>query len=58
MSSFAMYVVGMVVLIGGLAYGAHLAGLAPQWIAVGAIVLIGLGIVMAVSKTRQKDPPA
>lgn len=57
MSSFAMYVVGMVVLIGGLAYGAHLAGLAPQWIAVGAIVLIGLGIVMAVSKTRQKDPP-
>jgi hypothetical protein len=58
MSSFAIYVVGMVVLIGGLAYGAHLAGLAPQWIAVGAIVLIGLGIVMAVSKTRQKDPPA
>jgi hypothetical protein len=58
MSSFAMYVIGMVVLIGGLAYGAHLAGLAPQWIAVGAIVLIGLGIVMAVSKTRQKDPPA
>jgi len=57
MSSFAIYVVGMVVLIGGLAYGAHLAGLAPQWIAVGAIVLIGLGIVMAVSKTRQKDPP-
>jgi hypothetical protein len=53
-----MYVIGMVVLIGGLAYGAHLAGLAPQWIAVGAIVLIGLGIVMAVSKTRQKDPPA
>jgi len=58
MSSFAIYVVGMVVLIGGLAYGAHLAGLAPQWIAVGAIVLIGIGIVMAVSKTRQKDPPA
>lgn len=58
MSSFAIYVVGMVVLIGGLAYGAHLAGLAPQWIAVGAIVLIGFGIVMAVSKTRQKDPPA
>ncbi len=58
MSSFAIYVVGMVVLIGGLAYGAHLAGLAPQWIAVGAVVLIGIGIVMAVSKTRQKDPPA
>lgn len=58
MSSFAIYVVGMLVLIGGLAYGAHLAGLAPQWIGVGVIVLIGIGIVTAVSKTRQKDPPA
>lgn len=57
MSSFALYIVGMIVLIGGLAYGAHLAGLAPQWIGVGVIVLMGIGIVSAVSKTRQKDPP-
>lgn len=36
MSSSATYLVGMVVLIGGLAYGAYLAGLATQRIAVGA----------------------
>jgi len=58
MSSLAIYLVGMVVLIGGLAYGASLAGLATQWIAVGAIVLLGIGIVTAVSRTRSKDPPA
>lgn len=58
MSSFAIYLAGMVVVIGGLAWGASLAGLAPQWIAVGAIVLLGIGIVTAVSRTRSKDPPA
>jgi hypothetical protein len=58
MSSFAIYLVGMLVLIGGLAYGASLAGLATQWIAVGVVVLLGIGIVTAVSKTKTKDPPA
>ena len=57
MSSLAIYILGMVVLIGGLAYGAYLAGLAPQWIGVGAIVLLGSGIVTAVSRTRSQDPP-
>jgi hypothetical protein len=58
MSSFALYIIGMVVVIGGLAWGASMAGLAPQWIAMGALVLLGIGIVSAVSRTRQKDPPA
>jgi len=58
MSSLAIYLVGIAVLIGGLAYGAHLAGLAPQWIGVGTVVLLGIGIVTAVSRTRSKDPPA
>jgi len=57
MSSLAIYLLGIVVLVGGLAYGAHLAGLANQWIAVGAIALLGIGIVTAVSRTRSKDPP-
>ena len=57
MSSFAIYSVGASILIGGLAYGAVLAGVPMQWVGVGAIVLIGIGIVSAVSKTRMKDPP-
>lgn len=58
MSSLAIYLIGIAVLIGGLAYGASLAGLSTQWIAVGAVVLLGIGIVTAVSRTRSKDPPA
>ena len=57
MSTFTIYLLGLIVFIGGLAYGAHLAGLEQQWILVGAVVLIGLGIIMGVSRTRSKDPP-
>jgi len=56
--SFAIYLVGFIILSGGLAYGASLAGLATQWIVVGVLVLLGLGIAMGVTRTRQKDPPA
>ncbi len=56
--SFAIYIVGFIILIGGLAYGASMAGLATQWIVVGCLVLLGLGIAMGVTRTRQKDPPA
>ena len=57
MSSLAIYIVGFVILIGGLAYGASLAGLAPQWIAVGVLVLVGIAIASGVTRTRQKDAP-
>ncbi len=56
MSSLTIFIVGFVVLIVGLAYGANLAGVPPQWIAVGATVLVGIGVVMGVTRTRQKDP--
>src|SRR5690606_39817800 len=32
MSSFVLYLIGMLIVIGGLAYGASLAGLSTQWI--------------------------
>ncbi len=57
MSSFATYIVGFVVLIVGLAVGAYLLNVPPTWIAVGVIVLLGIGILSATSRTKQKDPP-
>ncbi len=54
-SSLSIFIVGFIIVIAGLAYGANLAGLPPQWIAVCAVVLAGIGIVMGVSKTRMKD---
>lgn len=56
MSSLAIFIIGFVILIGGLAYGANMAGMSPQWIAVCVTVLAGIGVVMGVTKTRMKDP--
>ncbi|WP_169307388.1 hypothetical protein [Chitiniphilus eburneus] len=57
MSSFGLYLIGVVLAILGLGYGAHIAGLNLQWIVVGGVVLLGIGIVAGVSRTRLKDPP-
>ena len=54
--SFGIYIVGFLVLIGGLICGAVMLHIAAQWIAVGAIVLLGLAILTGVKATRQKDP--
>jgi hypothetical protein len=54
--SFGIYLLGFIVLIAGLATGAYLLHVPPQWIGVGVLVLAGMGIVMGVSRTRQKDP--
>jgi hypothetical protein len=54
--SFGIYSIGFVLVIGGLIYGASLMHVPAHWIAVGAIVLLGLGVLTGVKATRQKDP--
>jgi hypothetical protein len=54
--SFGIYSIGFVLVIGGLIYGAHLMHVPAHWIVVGAIVLLGLGVLTGVKATRQKDP--
>jgi hypothetical protein len=53
--SFAIYLIGYVLVIIGLGVGAHLMHMPPRWIGVGVIVLAGLGILSGVAKTRQRD---
>lgn len=54
--SFGIYALGYALVIAGLMYGAHLLHIPARWIAVGAIVLLGLGLLSAVKATRQRDP--
>lgn len=56
MSAFGTYLIGFIVLILGLAIGAHLLGAPTLWIAVGVVVLIGIGIISA-SNRKAPDPP-
>lgn len=57
MSSFGLFTIGYIVLLAGLAYAAYLFNAPQQWIIVGGLVLVGLGVMKAVSKTRPKDSP-
>jgi hypothetical protein len=38
-----------------VAWGLVTAGLPPQYVAIGAVILLGIGIFTGVSKTRTKD---
>ncbi len=54
--TFTIYVIGLVIALAGLIYGAHLLHIAMRWIVVGAVTLFGLGILAGVTATRHKDP--
>ena len=56
--SFGLYIIGYLIVIGGLTYGAALMHVPAHWIVVGAIVMAGLGIVTGVKATRSKDTPS
>jgi hypothetical protein len=56
MSSFATYLIGFLILIIGLGAAAFLLNVPPMWIGIGAIVLIGIGVLSATSRTKMRDP--
>ena len=56
MTSFQTYLLGFIILVIGLAVAAHLLGVPPLWIGVGVLVLVGIGIISATSRTKPRDP--
>jgi uncharacterized membrane protein YiaA len=55
MSSFATYLVGFLILIVGLGIAAYLLNVPTTWIAVGVIVLLGVGVLSATTRTKMRD---
>ena len=54
--SFGLYLTGFIILVIGLAMGAHLMHVPPRWIGVGVVVLVGFGVLTGVATTRHRDP--
>lgn len=54
--SFGIYLVGFILFIIGIGYALTMANVPGQWIAVAVLALLGIGIMMGVSRTRMKDP--
>ena len=56
--SFALYILGLAILVCGIAWALITAGIAMTYIAIACLVVAGIGIMTAVARTRAKDPPA
>jgi uncharacterized membrane protein YiaA len=56
MSSFSTYLIGFIIFVIGLGIAAYLLNVPAMWILVGVVVLIGIGILMATSRTKPRDP--
>ena len=55
MSSFGLYMIGVIVVVAALSYGAHRLGLNSTWIIIGAAAIVGLGVMAGVARTRTRD---
>jgi hypothetical protein len=55
--SFAIYLIGFVILLAGVVWGMSAAGIPNLWIGIAALILLGIGIMTGVSQTRSQDPP-
>jgi hypothetical protein len=54
--SFVIYLIGFAVFIGGVAWGLVTAGVPTLYVAIASVILLGIGILTGVSRTRSKDP--
>jgi membrane-bound acyltransferase YfiQ involved in biofilm formation len=54
--SFAIYMLGFVILLVGVAWGLITAGVPQVWVIIACIIMLGLGIMTAVTRTKPKDP--
>lgn len=53
--SAALYILGFVVLVTGLALAAHLLNVPREWIGVGIIILAGIGLLKGATRTRHSS---
>ena len=55
--SFLLYILGILIVLSGVIYGAILLNVPTQWIVVASIIIAGLGMLSAVANTRSRDKP-
>lgn len=52
---FLAYMIGFLILIGGLAWAAITAGAPELYVMIGAVILLGLGIITGVTRTSRRS---
>jgi hypothetical protein len=54
--SFLIYLAGVAIFIGGVAWALVTAGTPTLYVIIASIIMLGLGIIFGVGRTRSKDP--
>ena len=55
---FLAYIIGFLILIAGLAWAAIEAGAPTLYVQIGAVILLGLGIITGATRTRRYRNPS
>ena len=56
--NLGLYLVGFLVFVGGVAWGLSVMGVSSTYIVIACLVMLALGIMTGVTRTRMKDPPS
>jgi len=54
--SFALWVLGFIIMVIGVALGAYYLHVPAHWIGVTVLILVGMGVATGVASTRHRDP--
>ena len=55
--SFALYIIGFLIFTGGVAWALSAAKVPTLYVVIACIILLGIGIMTGVGKTRSRDQP-
>ena len=55
--SFALYLIGFVIVIGGVAWALATAGVPTLYVMITSVILLGIGMLTGVAYTRSRDRP-
>lgn len=56
MNTSIVYFLGFILVIAGLAYAAITLGVPDVWVGIGAVILIGIGLMSTVKNTKRPAP--
>ncbi len=52
-SNFALYLIGYIVVAAGVVYAMNAIGLGQEWIIAAALIMLGIGIVAALTRSKK-----
>jgi hypothetical protein len=56
-SKFAIFLIGYLIFVAGVAFALDQVGLSGRWILISVLILVGIGVSAGATRTKRDDPP-